>query len=70
MKRNYGNMVIPPRPKKRVNDRVIRSIYTPKEIHYVIRVAFQEMIRNEMTFGEKLLLNEFAKLLQEKFEDV
>lgn len=65
-----GNLTIPSRPKKRIDDRVIRSIYTPKEIHYIIMVAFQEMLRNDMSFGEKLLLNEFVKLLKEKFDDI
>lgn len=66
----YESMAIPPRKTKRRDDRVIRSIYTPKEIHYVITVAFQEFIRNEMSLSEELLLKEFANLLLGKFEDV
>ena len=65
-----SNLSIPSHPKKRVDDRVIRSIYTPKEIHYIIMVAFQEILRNDMSFGEKLLLNEFVRLLKEKFDDI
>lgn len=52
------------------DDRVIRDMYTPKEIASIIQVAFQGYnVTNKLTRSEMLLVWEFSNLLIRRFKD-
>lgn len=59
------------RKSRRTNDRVIRSVYVPKEIHHTIRREFMEFASiNELNHSERLLVWDFVKELMRCFPDV
>lgn len=58
------------RKSRRTDDRVIRSVYVPKEIHHIIRRVFMEFASmNELNHSERLLVWDFVKELEWCFPD-
>lgn len=56
---------------KRTDDRTIRSVYVPKEIHFIIKMKYRDFIENNnLSYGEELLIRDFAEYLLRRFADV
>lgn len=50
--------------------KAIHKLYTPKEIVYIIQLAFnEEMVYNDLSRGEKLLLWDSFNSLIRRFKD-